>query len=226
MGNRPAKRHRSGKALRKPAAPFRARLVIMAKVPIAGRVKTRLARRIGVAEAVRFYRATACAVLGRLSRQPFWETIIAVAPDTGVGARVWPRGVTLLRQGRGDIGVRMQRPMRLLPPGPVCVVGTDVPGIEVEHIRRAFRLIGSRDAVFGPAGDGGFWLVGLRRRPRVLDPYAGGVRWSHTETLADVRRNLAGHPIGLTQCLHDVDEPEDLARQQGAYGRRIRPHLR
>lgn len=224
MGNRPAQRASNGKALRKPAAPFRARLVIMAKVPIAGQVKTRLTRRIGVAEAVRFYRATARAVVGRLGGQPFWETVIAVSPDTGISAHVWPRGVTLARQGRGDLGARMQRPMRALGPGPVCVVGTDVPGIEVEHIRRAFRLLGNCDAVFGPAADGGFWLVGMRRRPRVMNPYSNGVRWSHAETLADVRRNLEGHAVGLTERLNDVDEAEDLARQLGQFGRRIRPH--
>lgn len=224
MGNRPAKRRKTGKASRKPAAPFRARLVVMAKVPVAGQVKTRLARSIGVTEALRFYRATSRAVLGRLCGQPFWETIIAIAPDTGIGARIWPRGATLQPQGRGDLGQRMQRPMRRLPPGPVCVIGTDVPDIEVAHIRRAFRLLGNNDAVFGPAADGGFWLVGLGRRPRVIDPYAGGVRWSHAKTLADVRHNLAGHDVGFTERLHDVDERQDLERQKGSFGRLIRPH--
>ena len=194
----------------------------MAKVPVAGSVKTRLARGVGVAEALRFYRATSRAVLGRIGRQPFWETIIAISPDTGVGARVWPRGVALQGQGRGDLGRRMQRPMLQLPPGPVCIVGTDVPDIDVALIRRAFRRLGNNDAVFGPAEDGGFWLVGQRRRPRVIAAYAG-VRWSHAETLADVLSNLGNHKVAVTGQLHDVDEPVDLARTGWDFGRLIRP---
>ena len=194
----------------------------MAKVPVAGNVKTRLARGLGVAEALRFYRATARAVLGRVGRQPFWQTIIAVSPDTGTSNRVWPKRMARLGQGPGDLGVRMQRPMLGLPPGPVCVVGTDVPGIDVAQIRRAFRLLGQHDMVFGPAEDGGFWLVGQRRRPRLIAPYAN-VRWSHAETLADVLANLERHRVGFAGRLSDVDEPSDLTPVRATFGRLIRP---
>lgn len=212
------------------AAPFRARLVIMAKVPVAGNVKTRLARQIGTSEAVRFYRATSSAVIGRLARQPFWETIIAVSPDAGAQGcqgRIWPRGIKRAAQGGGDLGNRMQRPMRRLAPGPVCVVGTDVPGITVALVRRAFRLLGNRTIVFGPAADGGFWLVGQRRRTRLVEPYAK-VRWSHPETLADVLGNIERGPggaarVGFTGQLHDVDEVADLVHTRGQFGRRIPP---
>ena len=195
----------------------------MAKLPVAGNVKTRLARSIGVGEALRFYRATSRAVLGRLCGQPFWETRIAVAPDTGVAGRQWPPGIHLLPQGRGDLGARMQRPMLKLPPGPVCVVGTDVPGIDVDLVRRAFRFLGGNDIVFGPAEDGGFWLAGQRRRCRVIAaPYAN-VRWSHAATLADVMANLRNAKVAFTGRLHDVDEAADLAATRGTFGRRIRP---
>lgn len=207
------------------AAPFRARLVIMAKVPVAGNVKTRLAREVGVAEALRFYRATSKAIVGRLGHQPFWETAIAVAPDSGVGNRTWPHGIKRVAQGGGDLGARMQRPMRCLGPGPVCVVGTDVPGITVALVRRAFRELGGRRIVFGPAADGGFWLIGQRRRPRLIAPYSN-VRWSHPETLADVLANVergqGGRTcVGFTGQLHDVDDAVDLARTRGRFGRRL-----
>ena len=192
----------------------------MAKVPVAGSVKTRLARIIGVAEALRFYRATSRAVLGRIGRQPFWDTFVAVTPDTGICNRIWPRGMARLAQGPGDLGARLQRPMRTLPPGPVCVVGTDVPDIDVALIRRAFRLLGQNDVVFGPAEDGGFWLVGQRRRPGLIEHYAN-VRWSHVETLADVLANLGGRKVAFTGRLHDVDEPSDLEHARGSFGRRI-----
>jgi uncharacterized protein len=211
-------------ASRKLAAPFCCRLVILARVPVAGRVKTRLARGIGTSQALRFYRTVSRSVIARLSHLPFWETIIAVTPDRDARARVWPWHVRRIGQGHGDLGARMQRPMRTLPPGPVCVIGTDIPDIDPRDIRRAFRELGRHDAVFGPAADGGFWLVGLRRRPHIIDPYRGHpIRWSHAETLADVTANLARHRVGYTTTLADVDDAPDLQRRRDSPARLIRP---
>src|SRR5262245_26433561 len=138
------------------AAPFRMRLVVMAKAPVAGQVKTRLARELGVATATRFSRHATAALLARVSVSRAWHTTLAIAPDTTVAWRVWPRRVTRVRQGRGDLGARMQRIMRKAPPGPVVIIGTDVPGIRPWHLAEAFRLLGRHDAVFGPASDGGY----------------------------------------------------------------------
>lgn len=205
----------------KPAAPFACRLVIMAKVPIAGRVKTRLAREVGVVRATMFYRHALRGVIARLGQQPFWRTVVIVDPDTGVASRMLPTGVERRGQWRGDLGQRMQRPMWLLPPGAVCLIGTDVPDISVADVRRAFRLLGSADAVFGPAADGGFWLVGLKRLPRVIDPYRDRVPWSRADTLDGVLANLAGHRVAFTTRHHDIDSAADLARNGGRYARRI-----
>ena len=197
----------------------------MAKVPVAGAVKTRLARETRVVRATSFYRHAAAALVGRLARQPFWQTIIAVTPDAAVRSRVWPASLARMTQGSGDLGRRMQRPMRTLPPGPVCVIGTDIPDIEVAHVRRAFRLLGRSDVVFGSAEDGGYWLVGMRRRPHVVDPFRG-VRWSTCHALADTTRNLASYKIARTATLADVDTARDLARVASRFGRRVRsPHL-
>lgn len=213
------------RAPRKPVAPFACRLVIMVKLPVAGRVKTRLAREIGTSEATRFYRATCRAVIARLSREPFWETTLLVSPDSGVASAMLPGGLRRMAQGSGDLGARMHRPMRTLPPGPVCLVGTDIPAIRAADVRKAFRQLGRKDAVFGPAEDGGFWLVGMRRRPRLANPYAA-VPWSHPDTLAAVQANLEGHELGRTTCLFDVDSSADFARCRGLYGRHVLPARR
>lgn len=202
-------------------APFRCRLVIMVKAPVAGRVKTRLARAIGGAEALRFYRAASRIMAQRLGGQPFWETLLSVSPDADRASGAWPRHIGRIAQGRGDLGARMQRPMRTLPPGPVCVIGTDIPDVSVAHVRQAFRLLGHDDAVFGPAKDGGFWLVGMRRR-RVIAPYRN-VRWSSATTLEDVLSNLIGLRIGFTAALQDVDSAADLKRVEAAPGRLVVP---
>src|SRR5262245_39409960 len=111
-------------ASRKRATPFRPRLVVMAKAPVAGAAKTRLAREIGVAAATRFARQATAALLQRVALDPRWQTILAVSPDASVASRCWPRGVARIGQGRGDLGRRMQRLFQRMPPGPAIIVGT------------------------------------------------------------------------------------------------------
>ena len=128
-------------APRRRAGPFRWRLVVMAKAPAAGAVKTRLARALGVANATRFARQATAALLQRLAPDPRWQTILAVTPDVAVGSHCWPRGILRVRQGNGDLGRRMQRLIDMLPPGPVAIIGTDVPGVTPAHIAPAFRAL-------------------------------------------------------------------------------------
>lgn len=206
------------------AAPFACRLVVLAKVPVAGRVKTRLARDIGTGRATWMFRHTLAAVLGRVARSAHWRTVLSIAPDNQVATRVLPRGPARRPQGAGDIGRRMSRPFERLPPGPVVLIGVDLPDVRPEPIRRAFRLLGSHDAVFGPATDGGFWLVGFRRRPAIRAGF-GTVRWSSPHTLADTLANLAGMSIAFTATLSDLDDARDLARLDREPGRLVLPRV-
>ena len=192
----------------------------MAKTPVAGRVKTRLAREVGVATATRFARHAAMAVLARMANHPAWHTIVAVTPDGGTRRRSWPPYADHVPQGHGDLGLRMQRLMDRMAPGPVVIIGTDIPGIRVDHIRDAFRLLGQHDAVFGPATDGGYWLVGLRRRPRVPRIFQA-VRWSSPHALADTVANLSGLSVARVAVLSDVDTAQDFARCTPIAGRRV-----
>ena len=199
---------------------FGRRLVVMVKEPIAGRVKTRLARGIGVVRATAFYRDTTAAVLMRVSSPKEWRTILAVAPDRAGNAGMWAPDLARIPQGGGDLGQRMQRLMDELPPGPIVIIGSDIPGIRAEHIRAAFRALGSHDAVFGPAPDGGYWLVGLKRFPRIPRAFAN-VRWSSQHALDDTLRNLTGSAVARLVTLDDIDEAADLAGSGGRHGRRV-----
>jgi rSAM/selenodomain-associated transferase 1 len=198
------------------------RLVLMVKEPGVGRVKRRLAREIGAVRAAAFYRHTTAAVLGRVGGGAGWVTILAVTPDTGIGSSAWPSRFSRVAQGGNDLGARMQRVMDRLPPGPVLIIGSDIPGIRAAHIRTGFAALGAHDAVLGPSPDGGYWLVGLKRSPRVPRAFAG-VRWSTGEALADTVRNLAGSKIARIATLADVDRSADLPPFAGAHGRRILP---
>ncbi len=206
------------------AAPFRRRLVIMVKLPVAGSVKTRLAREIGAARAAWFYRNAAAAIIARLSHAKAWDTVLAVTPDASIHHSIWPRGLTRMAQGGGDLGRRMQRAIHRHPPGPVVIIGTDIPGIRLSDITAAFKSLGSNDAVFGPAADGGYWLVGQKRRPREISMFKD-VRWSSSHALNDTLQNLRGYRIGFIAEKSDVDDAADLDRVSAWYGRRILPPL-
>lgn len=197
-------------------------LVIMAREPRAGAVKTRLAHDIGTIAAVQFYRHALSHLLKRVSRDRRWKTVLAVTPDSALMSPVWPRDVLLLPQGQGDLGVRLQHIFDGLPPGPVIFIGTDIPEIQPSHIAEAFRRLGSHDAVLGPATDGGYWLVGQRRSPRTRRIFSG-VRWSSAHTLEDTLANLGGASVAMLEPLEDVDDKESHRRLSDAGGRVVLP---
>lgn len=185
----------------------------MVKAPVAGAVKTRLAEAVGTIEAVRFYRTVTARLLRRVGRDPRWQTCLAVAPDRAVRAPFWPAGFARMSQGRGHLGDRMQRVLNHAARGPVVIVGSDIPDIRAEHVAQAFKSAGRYGLVFGPAVDGGYWLVGVRRRQHVPSPFAN-VRWSTQHALADTLRNIRT-PIGLLGELRDVDTEADWRRWRG-----------
>ena len=116
-------------------------------------------------------------------------------------------------QGGGDLGRRLRRLLATLPPGPVVVIGSDTPGITPADIASAFQALGAADAVVGPALDGGYWLIGLRRTPRRVDPF-DGVRWSTAHALADTLANLKGRPVARLRTLEDIDDHQSFKRSQ------------
>lgn len=188
-------------------------LVVMVKVPRAGRVKTRLGRDIGMTAAAWWFRHQVRRLL-RTIDDPRWTTVLAVAPDrAGMASRVWPAHLPRWPQGQGDLGDRMAR-MMAQAGGPVCVIGADVPGITRAHIAQAFKALGDHDAVFGPAHDGGYWLIGLRRARPLPRGLFDGVRWSTEHALADTRATLRGLRVAQITTLHDVDTAADLPRAE------------
>jgi hypothetical protein len=185
-------------------------LVIFTRAPRLGQGKRRLARDIGDVGALRFQRAMLALLLRRLGRDTRWTTWLAVTPDR---SGPWPRSFATLPQGRGDLGRRMASVARRLPPGPVVIIGSDIPGIVATDIAAAFRALGSKEAVVGPALDGGYWLIGLRRRPHFADVFKN-VRWSSEHALADTLANLDGRSLAMLRTLADIDNGEDWRRFQ------------
>lgn len=191
-------------------------LVVFARAPRLGTVKRRLAAGLGDVAAQRFYRLTLEATIRRLACSGRWRTLLAVDGDD---CR-WPRRMRRTRQTGNGLGARMANAMRSAPPGPVVLVGSDIPEIRQRHISRAFRSLMGKDAVFGPAVDGGYWLVGVRDRVLLRGLFAG-VRWSTGHALADTVANLPpGRTHALLDPLADVDDAAAFARWRACAGKR------
>lgn len=192
---------------------MRRQLVIFVKEPVAGRVKSRLGREIGMVSAAWWYRHQARRLARRLSADPRWRTILALSPDRAVyDSRFWPRGALRIGQGRGDLGARMGRMFRGAGPGPMIIVGSDIPDVTPARIWSGFQALGRAEAAVGPAEDGGYWLIGLanpRRAPRRL---FDGVRWSSASARADTEATLSPLSLAHLETLQDVDDAADLAR--------------
>ncbi|WP_300033180.1 TIGR04282 family arsenosugar biosynthesis glycosyltransferase [uncultured Roseobacter sp.] len=187
---------------------MRKTLVVMLKEPHPGRVKTRLGRDIGMTAAAWWFRHQTRSLLRRV-RDPRWDLVLAVSPDAqGMQSRVWPADLRRLPQGAGDLGARMARALAM--PGEVCVIGADIPGITRQDIAAAFGALGCCDAVFGPAPDGGYWLIGLRGAAPVPPTLFSGVRWSTEHALQDTLATLPGRRIRFVKKLADVDTARDL----------------
>ncbi len=180
-------------------------VVVFARAPRLGTVKRRLARDVGDRAALRFYRANLVRLLRALVRDRRFRTVLAATPDH-VRVR-WPVRVPLVAQGSGDLGQRMHR--ACARHRRVAIVGTDIPELCAADVAAAFRALGRAHAAFGPATDGGYWLVALSPR-RPARPFAG-VRWSTEHALADTLANFAGRRVELLRTLRDVDTAADLA---------------
>jgi hypothetical protein len=183
-------------------------VVVFARAPRLGAVKRRLASAIGDRAALRFHTRTLFRLLRRLAADRRFRTVLALTPDR---ARLrLPPGVTRIRQGSGDLGQRMRRVFRHFPHRRVALIGCDIPDAGPQDAAAALCALGSSQATFGPASDGGYWLVGMSPR-RPAQPFAA-VRWSTPHALADTLANFTAQRVTLLRTLHDVDTAADWIR--------------
>jgi len=192
-------------------------LIIFARAPRYGCVKKRLASDIGKAKAFQFYRGQLKTLVKRMGAQPHWKTWVISTPDAEAAymQNLFPNQ-HILPQGNGDLGQRMARFLGdVLPVGPAVLIGSDIPAISSNHIRKAFKSLDNHDATFGPAPDGGYWMVGLKRfRPHPAG-FMENVRWSSQYTLADTISTLPKtFKVKLLDELEDVDDGPSYSRWQ------------
>lgn len=187
-------------------------VVVFARAPQRGTVKTRLAASVGDDEALAIYRELAEGVV-RGIQDAGWRVVIRCSPDDGVTlVRDWlGQGLSVKPQGPGDLGARMAHAMEAeFASGAqrVVIVGTDCPEVTADVIRGAFAALDHVSVVFGPAFDGGYYLVGASQPvPAVFRD----VPWSSADTLAVSLRRAGdgGHAFAQLRPLGDIDTESD-----------------
>lgn len=183
------------------------KLMVFAKTPRAGTVKTRLAASIGAKAACDAYLLLVESLLRRIEKLDRVE--VRFTPDDGASEiSPWLRKTWSVRpQGPGDLGERLKRAFqdalaeRKLP---TVVIGSDCPYVTVEDIEAAWLALESNDLVVGPAADGGYWLIGLSApQPSLFKEIPWSTDRVFQKTLA--RAQAAGLRVHILRELTDVD---------------------
>ena len=212
---RPGGRRRRRKETR-PAAT----LLVFAKAPRPGEVKTRLARSLGREGAPRYdraaviYRRMGRAIVDAVANAPATVTLCYDPPGAETEMRQWlgSAPARYLPQGAGDLGERMSRMFAraFQGAGHAAVIGTDTPDVGAATVARALAALDTADVVLGPSRDGGYYLVALREpRPELFE----GIEWSTESVLAETVARAGGggaHRVTFLEVESDVDTAADL----------------
>ena len=190
-------------------------LVVMAKLPRPGKVKTRIASVLGDDRAAEIYECALHDTLAVAASIPDVACILSYAPPTDEGRRYFEQAApmfVLIPQQGATLGERLSATFAQLLQSysQVVVIGSDSPDLPAAIIARAFNLLGApADAVIGPAKDGGYYLVGLRAvQPSLFE----SIDWGTDAVLAQTRQRAeaAGLLIADLPLWHDLDTVDDL----------------
>lgn len=192
----------------------RTRIVIFAKAPVPGRVKTRLIPALGEIGAARLAHRMLGATVAEAIAAALAIPELCVDPhplDAAWSGFLPTAHLRVTAQGDGDLGERLARAARrsLLLGENVLLIGTDCPALGRKRLRAAAAALGSHDCVVHPAEDGGYVLLGLSRfDPRLFE----GIAWSTSSVFGQTRARVEelGWSFDIRDTLRDVDEPGDL----------------
>lgn len=197
-------------------------LIIFAREPVPGRVKTRLAASIGDLAAAELYAAMLGDVLENAAKLEGVKTMAFWATDGDpTPAPLAPHMESFVQSG-ANLGDRMAAALETAFSNGVeacCIIGSDSPDLPVEYIRQTFDHLeqDEADVVFGPAEDGGYYLLGLRRN---WPWFFRDIPWSTTAVLKSSlkRAEELGLRTTLLPAWYDLDELKDLLRLLGSHG--------
>ena len=189
-----------------------ARILLFAKAPVPGEVKSRLIPSVGAGKACEIYERMLTHAIETSLCVCAVEIWITPAIDHAFfdAYRSNP-AVSLFKQHGDDLGRRMFNAARATAAREKLLIGADCPGVDGTYLRRAFERLRQRDAVVGPAEDGGYVLLGLKQVEASL---FRNIKWGGSSVCAETcrRLNTLGWHWSLLPLQFDIDVPEDLAR--------------
>jgi rSAM/selenodomain-associated transferase 1 len=202
------------------------RILVFAKAPVPGRVKTRLIPALGAEGAARLARRLLGLALEQARAAAVGPVELCMSPAPGHpdwGDIALPSGIDTSDQGGGDLGERMARAARrrIEAGEPVLLTGTDCPGLDAARLRAAAARLADHDAVLHPAEDGGYPLLGLNTfHPSLFTD----MPWSTAAVaLLTLRRAAAlGWRVWVGEALRDIDTPGDLTEAGPTGGELVR----
>lgn len=191
------------------------RVLVLAKAPQPGRVKTRLIPLLGAAGAALLARQMLAQTLQTALDAALGPVELCMSPAPGAAA--WegvaiPVGVLCSAQGKGDLGQRMARAVTSVTRrhrDAVLLIGTDCPVLTAQHLQQAAQALWHHDAVMLGAHDGGYVLLGLKAPCAAI---FADMPWSTPAVATQTLQRLAELGLRVWQgpVLHDIDEPADL----------------
>jgi hypothetical protein len=185
-------------------------LIVMAKYPRPGGVKTRLAAQIGAVRACDLYRAFLQDIHRRTCR--IGRTVVwAVHPPEASLASILGESVAQIPQQGTDLGERMRvcfERVFCAGGGPVVMIGADAPHLSLATVEQAFRRLQANDVVLVPARDGGYCLLGLRQLADIFSGIAMGTE--HVLRCTGERISSLGLSLALLPETFDVDDMDDV----------------
>ncbi|MBU3129903.1 TIGR04282 family arsenosugar biosynthesis glycosyltransferase [Clostridium tagluense] len=191
-------------------------LILMTRIPIAGMTKTRLMKVLTGEECAEIHRCFLLDLFKMVSElRQIADIYVTYTPENSLYlmADIIPSFIDSFPQKGYDIGERMDNSIqKLLNKGysKVILIGSDIPSLQSEDIKKAYEELEDKDICIGPTNDGGYYLVGMKKRCR--DIFSSNLKWGYKsvfEATVSIANNL-GLKVGLVAKLSDIDEKEDI----------------
>ena len=190
-------------------------LIVFCREPVPGQTKTRLITQLGARDSAALAEAFVVDTLAKASSIAPRKLVIAGTADGPVERSSFFRAMArrfrarLMDQGRGSLGVRMERALAPFARDGALLIGTDLPSLPLQALRDLSNLLARRRLVFGPSLDGGYYAIGVRGS---MPPVFDGIRWGSMRVLESTLQRVerAGLTAALGPVWHDVDRWADV----------------
>ena len=190
-------------------------IFVMSKVPVKGIIKNRLSKDIGFINSKRLV----CNSIEKINKiflrkKNEYSLKWYLTPNCKFRSYSFSKFQNCTLQCKGNLGDKMWNLIKLQKQ-PFVIVGSDIPNLNILAISNSFKKLKIKDVVIGPTYDGGFWLIGLSNKKKIINPFKN-IRWSSVFTLSDLIKNLEKNKISFefVEKLRDIDNKADYCENR------------